>query len=81
MRQFQFRLRLLALAGATLLLGMMVAHPASAAPPKTVTARALKPRPHTLRPGTSVRASDVFGVRAFPTAQRGFALAGVGQAQ
>jgi hypothetical protein len=81
MRQFQFRLRLLALAGATLLLSMMVAHPASAAPPKTVTARALKPRPHTLRPGTAVRASDVFGVRAFPTARRGFALAGVGQAQ
>jgi hypothetical protein len=84
MRQFQFQLRLLALAGAALLLGLIAAHASSAAapsPPRTVTARLIRHRPNTLRKGTRVRAADLFGVRAFPSASHGFALASVGQAQ
>jgi hypothetical protein len=84
MRQFQVRLTLLALMGAAVLLGLIMAHPSAASspsPPKTITARRIKRRANTLRPGTPVRSSDVFGVRAFPTPLRGFALAGVGEAQ
>ncbi len=81
MGHFQFRLRLLALAGATLLLGMLISHAASASPVKTITARALKPRPRTLRAGTLVEGRDIVGVRAFVNATHGFALASVGEAQ
>jgi hypothetical protein len=84
MRPFQFRVALFALAGASLLLGMIMTRAASAAapaPPKTITARALEPRPHTLLKGTAVKNRDIFGVRVFPNATHGFALAGVGEAQ
>jgi hypothetical protein len=84
MRQFNFRARLLALAGAALLLSMIMTRAASAAPPTPpakITARALKPRPHTLRSGTAVRSSDLVGVRVFPNATHGFALANVNDAQ
>jgi hypothetical protein len=84
MRQFQFQLRLLAFAGAALLLGLIAARASWAAaptPPRTVTARPIRPRPNTLRKGTRVPATDLFGVRAFPNATHGFALAAVGEAQ
>jgi photosystem II stability/assembly factor-like uncharacterized protein len=84
MRPFQFRLTLFALAGATLLLGMVTSRAASAAPsapPKTITARPLGPRAHTLRKGTVVSARAIFGTRAFVNVTHGFALAGVGGAQ
>jgi photosystem II stability/assembly factor-like uncharacterized protein len=84
MRPFQSRLTLCALAGATVLLGMILTRATSAAaasPPKTITARALTRRPNTLHKGTVVKASNIFGVRAFVNATHGFALAGVGEAQ
>jgi hypothetical protein len=81
MRQFQLRVTLLALASAALLLALVLPHAASAAPPHTVTARQLKARARTLRPGTRVRASKVFGVRVFVGPSRGFALVDTGQAQ
>jgi hypothetical protein len=81
MRQFQTRFTLLALAGATLLLALVLPRAASAAPPHTITARHLKPRHGTLRPGTPVRASKAFGVRVFVSPSRGFALVDTGGAQ
>jgi hypothetical protein len=81
MRPFQSRVALLALSGATLLLGMLMTRAASAATPKTITARAIKARPHTLHKGTAVKNRNIVGVRAFVNATHGFALASVGSAQ
>jgi photosystem II stability/assembly factor-like uncharacterized protein len=81
MRQFQIRVTLVALAGVTVLMALVLPRAASAAPPHTVTARQLKPRAHTLRPGTRVRASKLVGVRVFVGPSRGFALVNTGEAQ
>jgi hypothetical protein len=54
---------------------------AASAPPHELTATRLRPRAHAVAPGTKVRASALFGVRAFWNARDGFALAGVGEAQ
>jgi photosystem II stability/assembly factor-like uncharacterized protein len=81
MPQFQFRVRLLALAGATVLLALVLPRAATAAPARAITARQLKPRAHTLRPGTRVRASKLVGVRVFVNASRGFAIVNTNQAQ
>jgi hypothetical protein len=59
-----------------------VAAPTKASgPPKTITGQLMKRRPHTLAPGTGVKASRVLGQRIFFNATRGFAMAQVGQAQ
>lgn len=77
-----FALVVAALAGAA----SSAARPASnatAAPPaaqRTLTGGLIGRRPGTLRPGTVVRATNVFK-RMFLDSQRGVALAGVGQAQ
>ncbi len=84
MKHFHVHVRVLALMGALMLLGLIVARTSTAAPPPpphTITARALRARARTLRKGTPVSASKLFGVRAFVNASRGFALVAVGDAQ
>ena len=51
-----------------------------ASPPTTVTGTLIARRTGTLGPGTVVRSANL-GLRVFPNAQHGFALADVGQAQ
>lgn len=52
-----------------------------AGPPKTVTGALMKPRSGTLKPGSKVNASKVASPRIFFNSTRGFAMAGVGQAE
>ena len=47
----------------------------AAAPPKTVTAQLITPRPGELAPGTKVRSRAIFSNRVFTDAKHGFALA------
>jgi len=52
-----------------------------AGPPKTVTGTLMKKRSGTLKPGSNVNASKVHSPRIFFNSTRGYAMAGVGQAQ
>lgn len=70
--------------GAIAALATSVATAASgvaAAGQTTVTGSLITRPPHTLAPGSAVRASALTGQRVFLDATHGFALAGVGQAQ
>ena len=52
----------------------------TAGPPKTVTGSLMKTRPGTLKPGSKVNASKVGSPRIFFNSTKGFAMAGVSQA-
>ena len=54
---------------------------AAAGPQQTVTGTLIKRSAHTLAPGSTVKASKIFGNRVFTNANDGFALADTGQAQ
>jgi len=54
---------------------------AGAAPEQTVRATLISRPPRTLPPGSTVRASKIFGNRVFTDAKHGFALVQSGQAQ
>jgi len=73
-----------AIAGAAVLscgFALATAGAATPAAPKTVTATRITRPSGTLKPGSSVKAKNIFGQRTFTSATRGFALATVGQAQ
>jgi hypothetical protein len=74
------RVRMPAAALAALLAGSIAPASAAAAPPQTITASRITRQNGTLAPGSGVRASSL-GQRVFLNANRGFALADVGQAQ
>jgi hypothetical protein len=74
------RTRRAATAAGMLISGVVIST-AAASVQNTVTARLIKPRPGTLRFGTQVRASSLFGNRVFTTRRHGFALADVNGAQ
>jgi hypothetical protein len=73
--------RLIALAVLAGLVAASGAQAAAPAPPQTIAAKRLRPRPDAVARGTKVRDSALIGARAFWNARDGFALADVRQAQ
>jgi hypothetical protein len=71
----------LTLGAAVALLVAGVASAGGPNPPKIVTASPITRQQATLKPGTKVSASSLFGARTFVNAKDGFGLASVGQAQ